>query len=397
MTGDLILTFNAGSSTIKVGLFETVGGRPRSRARGTIDFRREPFVLRLAEVNAERQVPLRVEDKAALPEILREALDLLSGDFDLGRVAAAGHRVVHGGDRFAGPVRLNAEAIAGIEALTALAPLHQPQSLRLIRAMGTLHPSLAQTASFDTAFHRSMPDVVRRFAIPRDLHDAGIRRYGFHGLSYAYIAAELARRVPGLAGGKVVALHLGSGASICGMEGGESRDTSMSFSTLDGIPMATRSGALDPGVLLHFLGPMSLPLAEVEDLLYNRSGLLGVSGLSADSRDLLLSDRPAARQAIDLFMLRIAGEVARIAATLGGLDALVFTAGIGEHQPEIRAGVSERLAWLGLRLDPAANAANAEKISDPVSRIAAFVIPTDEEQVIADEAAAVMGLASGRP
>ncbi|MBN8996099.1 MAG: acetate/propionate family kinase [Rhizobiales bacterium] len=390
MKGDLLLTFNTGSSTVKVGLFEMRAGGPAGLARGTIDFRADPLTFRLTEGGEDRTLPLKAKGEEALAEVLAETFDLLGADFDLARLTAAGHRVVHGGDRFAGPVRLDDDAIAAIDALTEMAPLHQPQSLRLIRAMRAIHGELAQTASFDTAFHRTESDLVRRFAIPRHLHDAGIKRYGFHGLSYKYIAGELARREPALAAGKIVVLHLGSGASICGMEGGESRDTSMGFSTLDGIPMATRTGALDPGVIMHLLGQGRYPLADVEDLLYHRSGLLGVSGISADTRDLLASDRAEAKEALDLFALRIAGEVARIAATLGGLDALVFTAGIGEHQPEVRAMVAARLAWLGLALDPAANAANAPRISGAGSRIAGLVIPTDEEQVIADEAASVL-------
>lgn len=394
MMGDLLLTFNTGSSTVKIGLFEMRAGRPVRVARGTIDFRTDPLTFRLAEGGEERAVPLKAKGEEALPEILTETFDLLGADFDLVRLKVAGHRVVHGGDRFAGPVRLDDAAIAAIDALTELAPLHQPQSLRLIRAVRAIHGELTQTASFDTAFHRTESDLVRRFAIPRALHDAGIKRYGFHGLSYKFIAGAFAAAEPALAKGRVIALHLGSGASICGMVAGESRDTSMGFSTLDGIPMATRTGALDPGVLLHLLGQGRYPLADVEDLLYHRSGLLGVSGISADTRDLLASDRREAREALDLFALRIAGEVARIAATLGGLDALIFTAGIGEHQPAVRAMVAERLGWLGLALDPAANAGDAMRISAAGSRVAAFVIPTDEEQVIADEAAAVLGLAA---
>jgi acetate kinase len=305
-------------------------------------------------------------------------------------LAAAGHRVVHGGERFCGPVLIDDASFDAIADLVPLAPLHQPQSVRLIRALRDLHPNLRQTASFDTAFHATQSDLVRRFALPRDLHDRGIKRYGFHGLSYAYIAGELVRRFPALAARRVVVAHLGSGASLCGLEAGVSRDTSMSFTALDGIPMATRCGALDPGVLLHLIGQEGQSLETVNDMLYHRSGLLGVSGISGDSRVLLESSRPEAREALDLFTLRIAGEIARLAATLGGLDGVVFTAGIGEHQPPIRAAVCTRLAWLGIDIDAAANEVNAVTISAPASRIAVMVIPTDEEQVIADEAAAVL-------
>jgi len=322
--------------------------------------------------------------------VLAETFSWLAKHFDLRHIAAVGHRVVHGGDTFAGPVRIDETSIKAIDALSALAPLHQPQCVRLIRAIQKLRSDVVQVASFDTSFHRTNADVVRRFAIPRALHESGIKRYGFHGLSYKYIAGELARRAPGVAWGKVIIAHLGSGASLCAIEDGVSRDSSMGFSTLDGIPMATRCGALDPGVLLHLLGPLGRTITEVEDTLYHQSGLLGVSGISADSRELLMSDQPEAREAIALFTFRIAGEIGRLAATLGGIDALVFTAGIGEHQPQIRAEICDRLAWLGLKLSPAANAANAEEISTRSSPVSAYIIPTNEEQVIADEAFSVL-------
>lgn len=390
MTAPLLLTFNAGSSTVKIGLFALGAAGAERIGKGVIDFRDEPLRFSLIEGPDRFDIALEAKAGEELDAVLAEAFRRLSWHFDIDGVAAAGHRIVHGGDGFAGPVRIDDAAIAAMEALTPLAPLHQPQGLRLIRAIRRLRPGLPQTASFDTAFHRGHADVVRRFAIPRALHDEGIKRYGFHGLSYRFIAGELARREPKLAAGKVVVTHLGSGASLCGLDGGISRDTSMGFSALDGIPMATRCGALDPGVLLHLVARKSYGAKELEDLLYRRSGLLGVSGISADSRDLLDSDRPEARQALDLFAFRIAGEAARLATTLGGLDAIVFTAGIGENQPQIRAAVAARLAWLGLALDEAANAANAPRISRSESRVAAFVIATDEERVIADEARSLL-------
>ncbi len=390
MTGKLLITFNAGSSTVKIGLFALEPSGPSRIGKGMIDFRKAPLRFSLSEGPDTFDIALEAEAGDELQEVLTEAFHRLSWHFDLGSVAAAGHRVVHGGDGFAGPVLLGDDAIAAIDALTPLAPLHQPQGLRLIRAIAHLRPGLPQTASFDTAFHRGHADVVRRFAIPRALHDQGIKRYGFHGLSYKFIAAELARREPKHAGAKVVVAHLGSGASLCGLDGAASRDTSMGFSALDGVPMATRCGAIDPGVLLHLIGSEGRTVKDVEDMLYRQSGLLGVSGISADSRELLESERPEARQALDLFSFRIAGEIARLAATLGGLDAIVFTAGVGENQPRIRAAVSARLAWLGLTLNETANAANAGTISNAASRIAAFVIATDEEQVIADEALSVL-------
>jgi len=390
VTAPLLLTFNAGSSTVKIGLFAIGPAGAKRIGKGVIDFRDAPLRFSLIEGPDRFDIALEAQAGEELDAVLAEAFRRLSWHFDIDGVAAAGHRIVHGGDGSAGPVRIDDAAVAAMEALTPLAPLHQPQGLRLIRAIRRLRPGLPQTASFDTAFHRGHADVVRRFAIPRALHDEGVKRYGFHGLSYRFIAGELARREPKLAAGKVVVAHLGSGASLCGLEAGISRDTSMGFSALDGIPMATRCGALDPGVLLHLIAAKNYGAKDLEDLLYRRSGLLGVSGVSADSRDLLESDRPEAKQALDLFTFRIAGEAARLATTLGGLDAIVFTAGIGENQPQIRAAVAARLGWLGLALDEAANTANAPRIDGPESRIAAFVIATDEERVIADEALSLL-------
>ncbi len=388
MSGDLLLTFNAGSSTVKLGVFRLAGGRPARIGKGMLDLRRDPLTFHLAEGPVATEIVLKARASEDMQAVLDELLAWLAGHFELSRLAGMCHRVVHGGDRFAGPARIDAAAMAEMEALIPLAPLHQPHSLRLVRAAARLRPGIPQTASFDTAFHRTQPDLVRRFAIPRRLHDQGVRRYGFHGLSYRFIAASLP---PGLAGGRVVAAHLGSGASLCALEGGASRDSSMGFSTLDGVPMATRPGALDAGVLLHLLDSMTP--AALSDMLYHDSGLLGISGISADSRALLADGRPAAREALALFAFRVAGEVARLAVTLGGIDGLVFTAGIGEHQPEVRAMVCDRLGFLGIALDPTANAANAGSIG--AGRVAVLVIPTDEEQVIADEGWAVLGGGAG--
>jgi acetate kinase len=387
---NLLLTFNTGSSTIKIGLFQCGENKARRIGKGLIDFGRRPLSFHLTEGPAVFDTSLHAEDGMDLRNVISETFEVLGRHFDMDAVRAVGHRVVHGGDRFAGAVRLDEASISAIDGLTALAPLHQPQALRLIRAVQHLRPTLAQTASFDTAFHATQDDLVRRFALPRALHDQGIKRYGFHGLSYAFIAAELGRRAPKIAAGKVIVAHLGSGASLCALDGGESRDCSMGFSTLDGIPMATRCGALDPGVLLHLLGPKGRTLRNLEDMLYHRSGLLGVSGISADTRDLLKDERPEAREAIDLFTSRIAGEIGRMTATLGGLDGIVFTAGVGEHQPEIRAAICERLRWLGVALDGKANTTNEPIISTSASSIATFVIATDEEQTIANEALSVL-------
>ena len=392
MSERLLVTFNAGSSTVKIGLFALTEAGPKRVGKGVIDFREPPLRFRLIEGPDTFDIALEARPGDALDIVLGEAFRRLSWHFDLDSVVAMGHRIVHGGDRFGGPVRVDDAVLEALEALVPLAPLHQPQGLGLIRAIHRLRPELPQTASFDTAFHRTHVDIVRRFALPRAMHDQGIKRYGFHGLSYRFIAGELARGEPALAKGRVVVAHLGSGASLSALDGGISRDTSMGFSALDGVPMATRCGAIDPGVLLHLIGTDGRTVQDVEDILYRQSGLLGVSGISADSRELLESDQPEARQALDVFTFRIAGEVARLATTLGGLDALVFTAGVGENQPRIRADVIARLAWLGLVLDTPANAANAAVISNSSSRITAFVIATDEEQVIADEALSILDI-----
>lgn len=390
MTTQMLLTFNAGSSTVKIGLFLVEAGKATRIGKGVIDFRERPLVFHLTEGPENFEVPLKADGQDVLHDVLEETFGWLAQHFNLSHVYAVGHRVVHGGDRFEGPVVLNRETLSGIEKLTALAPLHQPQSLRLIRAISHLFPDMPQTVSFDTAFHRSQHPLAQRFALPAALHQEGIRRYGFHGLSYKFIASKLKRINPELGNAKVIAAHLGSGASLCAIEDGISRDTSMGFSTLDGIPMATRCGALDAGVLLHLLTEKNMRPVDVQELLYHKSGLLGVSGVSADIRDLVKSDYAGARLALDLFAFRIAGEAARLAATLQGLDALVFTAGIGEHQSATRKNICDRMMWLGVELDDAANAGNRTLISSEASRVAVYVIPTDEEQTIADEALSVL-------
>jgi acetate kinase len=390
MSDEILLTFNAGSSSVKLGVFGLEPAGPRRLGKGLVDFQQKPLKFHLNEGPEIFDVDLVAKPTEDLHDVMDEIFGWLSRHFDLSTVAAAGHRVVHGGDVFGGPVQIDTSATIAIESLVALAPLHQPQSVRLIRAVGHLRPNLVQTASFDTSFHATNDDLVRRFALPRLLHDQGIKRYGFHGLSYSFIARELRRVAPDIAAKRVVIAHLGSGCSLCGIKDGISRDTSMGFSTLDGVPMATRCGALDPGVLLHLLGEKKQTPAELQDLLYHRSGLLGVSGISADSRELLASDRLEAKEALDLFAFHIAGETARIANTLGGLDAFVFTAGIGEHQPAIRARIASHLGWLGLTIDPVANAAGQQTISTADSRVTALLIPTDEEQVIADDAFKVL-------
>lgn len=393
MSDPVCLTFNPGSSTIKLGVFALDNNAPRRIGKAMIDLARRPLSLELSDAAEAVSMPLKATVTDDLRDVIDEALGWLAQRFRTSRLVAVGHRVVHGGDRFTGPVAISDETLAAIRALEPLAPLHQQRSVRLIEAVSHLRPGLPQVASFDTAFHRSQSDLVRRFALPRALFDEGIKRYGFHGLSYKFIAGRLKQVAPDIAGGRVVVAHLGSGASLCGLEAGISRDTSMSFSTLDGIPMATRCGALDPGVMIHLMRERGLTIEEVTDMLYHRSGLLGISGISADSRDLVDSTAPEARQAVEIFAFRIARETAAIANTLGGLDAIVFTAGIGEHQPKIRDAVCRHLSWLGVAIDDRANQQNALRIEVPASRVAVFVIPTDEEQVIADEARLVVASA----
>jgi acetate kinase len=386
MTGRVLLTFNPGSSTIKLGLFVSEPAGLRRLGSGMIDLRHDPLVLRIAEGKRLVDVPLEAAVTEDLHEVIEETLNWLLQHFGRAEVAAVGHRVVHGGDGFTGPVMITDATLAAIAALVPLAPLHQPQSVRLIKAIRRLLPGLPQIASFDTAFHRSQSDLVRRFALPRELFDQGIKRYGFHGLSYKFIAGQLQRQFPEIAGRRLVVAHLGSGASLCALEAGISRDTTMGFSTLDGVPMATRCGALDPGVLIHLIKQNGWSIERLEQTLYQKSGLLGVSGISADTRDLLASDAPEAREALDLFAFRIAREATAMANSMGGIDGLVFTAGIGEHQPPIRAAIARHLAWLGASVDPVANAANAARIDTAGSKLALLVIPTDEEHTIADEA-----------
>lgn len=389
MSGSVLLTFNPGSSTIKLGLFIIKQGAPHRLGTGSIDLRHVPMSLHIVEGPTATDIPMKAAVTDDLHEVIDETLGWLANHFSLGELAAVGHRVVHGGDRFTGPTLITDETLAAIEALVPLAPMHQPQSVRLIKAVSHLRPGLRQIASFDTAFHRTQTDLVRRFALPRALFDQGIKRYGFHGLSYKFIAGQISRVAPNIARGRVVAAHLGSGASLCALEDGVSRDTTMGFSTIDGVPMATRCGALDPGVVIHLVKQLNWSIEHVEDVLYRHSGLLGVSGINADSRDLLKSAAPEAREALDLFAFRISREIAALANTLGGLDGIVFTAGIGEHQPEVRATVCNYLGWLGVAIADRANKANALRI-DAGGKVAIFVLATDEEQIIAEEAWSVL-------
>ncbi|MDQ2803957.1 MAG: acetate/propionate family kinase [Pseudomonadota bacterium] len=382
-----VLTLNAGSSSLKFALFDvnaTSEGEMLATARGQIEGLEEaPHLL---AHDATGAVLAEQHWQAGIPRPFTTVLDALLafaeahlGDAGL---AAVGHRIVHGGAKHITPARVTPALLTDLEALTSLDPLHMPHNVAPIHAVAASRPALAQVACFDTAFHHTLPPVARRCGLPRALEAAGVRRYGFHGLSYEYIAARLARDAPALARGRVIAAHLGSGASLCALHEGRSIATTMGFSALDGLLMATRCGSLDPGVMLY-LGRQGHSFTEIENMLYHRSGLLGISGISGDIRELLASNDPHAREAIELFTYRIATEAGALVSALGGLDGLVFTAGIGEHAPAVRAAVCARLTWLGLRLDVDANAAGAPCISTPDSAVEVRVIATDEEAVIA--------------
>jgi len=388
-----IISLNSGSSSIKFGLYTLESDGPRYAAGG-----------KLEGIGIEPRLSIRAEDGTLLAERIwtdgaalthAQLLDDLYGWADAHllhhEIVAVGHRVVHGGGRFAAPVLVDDAVLAALEAFCPLAPLHQPHNLAAIRAIAAMAPNLPQIACFDTGFHATMPAVATRLALPRALTDKGIRRYGFHGLSYEYIARRLAELDPTLAKGRVIAAHLGNGASLCAMQDGRSVDTTMGFTALDGLVMGTRSGTLDPGIVLHLQQQEGMSAAEVESLLYRQSGLLGVSGVSSDMRRLHASDDPHAAEAIELFVWRAAREAGALVSALGGLDGIVFTAGIGENDPEIRAAIGARLAWTGLVIDEAANRAGAPVISAPGSRVTARVVPTDEERMIALHSAALLG------
>ena len=386
---DAILALNAGSSSIKFGLFEVGdGSRLSVMSKGGIE-----GVGATPHFTAKDKAGSVLEDTrwqgkdAEFDAMLGALLAWAEGHVHPDSIAAVGHRVVHGGRDFTAPVRLTAEVVGQLDALTPLAPLHQPHSLAPIRTLMALRPGLPQVACFDTAFHRTMPAVATRFALPREYEAEGVRRYGFHGLSYEYIARAMRQQAPGLAAGRVVVAHLGNGASLCAMRDGCSQDTTMGFTALDGLVMGTRCGTLDAGVVLYMLQQKGLDAHAVEHVLYERSGLLGISGVSSDMQVLLASADPRAREAVELFAFRVGQQTATMAASLGGLDGFVFTGGIGEHATEARARVCERLRWLGVELDAAANAgintSGAGRISTPGSRVEVHVIPTDEEATIA--------------
>ncbi len=388
---DCIAVLNAGSSSIKFALHDT-----RDEAliiRGQIESIGLAPHMQVSDAGgaiiAEQRWPAAGFDHAAATqEILRATVALLGER----RVIAVGHRVVHGGTRFAAPVRIDDGVLVELEALVPLAPLHQPHNLAPIRALVAQAPHLPQVACFDTGFHANQTPVVRSFALPRSLWAEGVQRYGFHGLSYEYVAAELCRVAPEIAEARVIIAHLGNGASLCGVHRGKSVVSTMGFTAVDGLMMGTRCGAIDPGVLVYLMDRHGLDARGIEDLIYRRSGLLGVSGISPDMRTLRASAAPEAAEAIALFVHRIIREIGSLAAALGGLDGVVFTAGIGENDPATRAEVVAGCGWLGLTLDPARNATGSGRITADESRVASWVVRTDEERMIARHTVDLLGV-----
>jgi acetate kinase len=381
---DTILTVNAGSSSVKFEVFavdsegplfrlikgqmEGIGSRPRLRASGA-----------MGEKLAERVYPIEsVED---VPAALGVATEWLRGEHSITPLAV-GHRVVHGGPDYDRPVLIDHHVVGRLERYAALAPLHQPYNLAPIRALLENFPSLPQVACFDTAFHRDHDELADHYAIPRRLRDEGVRRYGFHGLSYEYIAKTLPMVAPEIANGRVIVAHLGSGASMCALHGGRSVESTMGFSGLDGLPMGTRPGEIDPGVLLYLMSVKGMSAPEVQEFLYRECGLKGLSGVSSDMRELQASVDPNAAFAVDYFVHRASLNAGMLAAALQGVDAFVFTAGIGENSVSIRARIAERLGWLGVSLDPAENARHSLQISRPETT-PVYVVPSDEELMIA--------------
>jgi acetate kinase len=330
----------------------------------------------------------------------RTALDSLAAwlrsRYGGARVLGVGHRVVHGGAKFAGPTIVTPQVLEELRTLVPLAPLHQPYNLAAIDAVSERLPDVPQVACFDTSFHRGQPAVAEVIPLPRDICRAGVQRYGFHGLSYEYIASVLPQVAPEIASGRVIVAHLGSGASLCALKNGRSVDHSLGFTALDGLCMGTRPGAVDPGVVLYLFQNLGLSAKEVEAILYKKSGLLGISGISNDMRDLIGSSEPGARLAVDYFVYRAAKEIGALAAVLGGIDGMVFTAGIGENSPEIRARICESSAWLGIDLDREQNARRGPRISRTDSRVSAWVIPTNEELMIARHTGMLLGLIEAR-
>jgi len=395
---DYALVLNAGSSSLKFCVFQQPGGENwRLEARGQI-----------GGIGTAPRRAVKVADGARLaydrldPSIRNgcDAINVLAGwlrsKYDGARVLGVGHRVVHGGSRFTGPTVLNKGILARLHELVPLAPLHQPYNLAAIEAVFERLPGVPQVACFDTSFHHDHSAVAALVPLPRVLRRSGLKRYGFHGISYEYIASVLPEVAPEIAKGRIIVAHLGSGASLCALKNGKSVDSTLGFTALDGLCMGTRPGAFDPGGVLYLFQSLGLSAKQVEEILYKKSGLLGISGISNDMRDLLGRSEPEARLAVEYFVYRAAKEIGALTAVLGGIDALVFTAGIGENSAEVRRQISESSAWLGIELDREANAAKRPRISTPGSKVSVWVIPTNEELMIARHTGDLLG-SRGRP
>ena len=382
---DAVAVVNAGSSSIKFSLFVDADGGPELKARGQVEgIHTAPHFVAKDSAGAfiaEKSWGDGV--KLGHAGALDHLVGFVRSEFGQLRLAGVGHRVVHGGTEYSQPVRVNARILSALEKYVPLAPLHQPHNLSPIRLLLERLPEVVQVACFDTAFHRAQPPVAQLFALPKWLTERGVRRYGFHGLSYEYIAQALAKYDPEAARGKAIVLHLGNGASMCAMAGGRSVASTMGFTAVEGLPMGTRCGNLDAGVMLYLMDELKMESRAIEKLIYQQSGLLGVSGISSDMRTLEASGEPDAKMAIELYAYRIGRELGSLTAALGGIDAIVFTAGIGEKSRALRERVCKDAAWLGIELDKAENQANGPRISTPASRVAAWVIPTNEELMIA--------------
>jgi acetate kinase len=386
MSGGSILVVNAGSSSLKFSLFRaSTADDLQLAAHGQIDGigTRPRMTAKDGTGNKLVERDLAITEAREVKDAIATAGAWLRAQFAGEVLLAVGHRVVHGGSEYSRPVLVDASVSSRLEYLIPLAPLHQPHNLAGIRAVRDTQPQLPQVACFDTAFHRTHPQLADLYALPREYYEVGVRRYGFHGLSYEYIAAALPQVAPEIANGRVIVAHLGNGASLCAMRGGKSIDSTMGFSPLDGIPMGTRTGAIDPGVLLYLIREHAMSHTALEELLYKESGLLGLSGVSNDMRVLLESRDPRARLAVDYFVHYVAKEIGALSAVLGGLDGLVFTAGIGENSAEIRARIVNACGWLGMTLDPDANQRGELCITAAGAAVSAWVVPTNEELMIA--------------
>ncbi|MDD1530622.1 acetate kinase [Bradyrhizobium sp. WBOS7] len=388
---DMVLVLNSGSSSIKFGLFDISPAEPVLLCKGLLDEQEAKPRLVVTSPGGDDLFAARKEaPEADGGHLFADVLAFIEERFGAHGLRAAGHRIVHGGPDYSGPAVLTDDVTAKLAALTPLAPLHQPRCLAPVRALAALRPALTQIACFDTAFHHGLAPSARRFAIPRHYEERGVRRYGFHGLSFESVAGRLAAIAPELIAKRSVIAHLGNGASLCALHHGRSIDTTMGLTPLDGLVMGTRCGTIDPGVLLYLQQHEKMSAEQIQHLLYHESGLLGVSGISADMRTLLASGEAGAREAVELFTFRAAQQIAMMATTLGGLDCLVFTGGIGQHAKEIRSAICERLGWLGVRIDAAANDAVRERIGAGGSAVDVFVIPTNEEMMIARHCAALI-------